>query len=125
MLGERLARRPLASESGDALRLGCGHLGGDLVLGGAGLQLLQLQLELIKQATRALGVRAIQLPLQLGDLQLQMGDLRLIVRGLGAGDSQLRLGDIGARLGGRQGRPQRVDLLRRRRSTPIHDQRES
>jgi len=70
-------------------------------------------------------VWAEQLALQLGDLQLQMSDLRLIVGGLGAGHGQLGLGDDGARLGGRQGQPQRLELLRRRRSTPIHGRMES
>lgn len=73
MLGERLARGPLAREGGHALRLGCRHLGGDLVFAGARLQLLQLQLELIEQAAGALGMRPEQLALELGDLQLQMG----------------------------------------------------
>ena len=52
MLGERLARRPLAREGRDRRRLGRGRLGGELVLGRRRLQLFELQLQLVEQARR-------------------------------------------------------------------------
>src|SRR5213596_1448640 len=45
MLGQGLACRALASERRYCRGLGDGHLGGDLVLGGRTLQLLELQFE--------------------------------------------------------------------------------
>ena len=48
MLGQGLACRALASERRYCRGLGDGHLGGDLVLGGRTLQLLELQLDLIE-----------------------------------------------------------------------------
>jgi hypothetical protein len=50
MLGEGLARGALAAEGRHRGGLGHRHLGGDLVLGGRALQLLELQLCLIQKA---------------------------------------------------------------------------
>ena len=114
-----LAGGPLAGEARHGRRPGRGHLGGDLVLAGAGPQLLQLQLELLDQAPGALRPGSEQLSLELGDLQLQMRDLSLGFGGGGAGGGQLgrgiipllrRLARQGAR--GDQRRLQRVNVLR-------------
>ena len=85
MLGEGLACRALAPEGGDRRSFGRSLLGGDLVLGGRALQLLQLQLHLVEDARGALRARPIQLASELLDLQLQMRDQGLIVGGLGPG----------------------------------------
>src|SRR5882724_165503 len=53
MFGEGLARRTLAGERHDIGGLGHGPLGGDLVLGGRTLELLERQLHLIEQPYRA------------------------------------------------------------------------
>ena len=91
MLGERLAGRALARERRDVRRLGGGLLGGDLVLGGGGFQLFELQLHLIEQPRRALRARPVDLPLELGDLQVLVRDRRRVVGVLGAGERQLGL----------------------------------
>ena len=85
MCRERLLRRLLAFESGDARRLGGGHLGGKIIFAGAGFELFELQLELIEQPSAALGMRTEPLAVQLGDLQLEVGDQRLVGRSLGTG----------------------------------------
>ena len=91
MLGEGLARRTLAGEGHHIGGLGHGPLGGDLVLGGRTLELLERQLHLIEQPHRAFRALAIELARQLRDLQLLMGDHGLIVGGLGLGHRQFRL----------------------------------
>jgi hypothetical protein len=68
MLWERLTRRAFARERRDVRRLGGGALGGNLVLGGVGLQLFQHQLHLVEKADRSLRARSVDLPLELGDL---------------------------------------------------------
>ena len=56
MRGEGLARRAPALEGPHRrLRLCRGALGGEFVLGGGGLELLELQLELVEQPRLALG----------------------------------------------------------------------
>jgi hypothetical protein len=80
MFGEGLARRAPALEGPHrGLRLRRGALGGELVLGG-GLELLQLQLELVEQPRLALGGRAVEGTPELLDLELLRGDQRLGVR---------------------------------------------
>lgn len=71
MLGERLARRPLALEDGNHGDLRCCFLSDQIVLGSVGLEPLELQLHLIEQAAAALGAGTVLLALQLGDLQLE------------------------------------------------------
>ena len=81
MLGEGLARRAAALEGAHRrLRLRRRLLGGELVLGGGGLELLELQLELVEQPRLALGPRAVEGALELLDLELQRGDHRLGAR---------------------------------------------
>ena len=102
MLGERLAGRAFARERRNVRRLGGGALGGDLVLGGGGLQLFELQLHLIEQARRALRARPVDLPLELGDLQVLTRDRRRVVGQLGAGERQLgsQRSDVVRKIGG-------------------------
>jgi hypothetical protein len=76
VLGEGLARRALAGEGRHR------HLGGDLVLGGRALQLLELQLGLIQKPRRTLQARAIELARQLRDPQPLVGDQGLIIGAL-------------------------------------------
>ena len=60
--------------------LRCPPPSGDLRLGGVGLQVLELQLELVEHLAAALGRAAVLLTAQLGDQQLQMRDHRLRAR---------------------------------------------
>ena len=128
MLGKGLARRPLAGEGGDARRLRRCRFGGKLVLAGARLQLLELQLELIEQAPAALGAGAVLHAPELGDLQLQMRDQRLgrALPGLSLGKARLRfLGppDRVLRLPCRRldQRLERFDIVRKRRNGGFHE----
>ena len=89
MLGEGLAGRPLAGEGRYGRPgLGRGVLGGEFVLGGGALELLELQLHLIEQPRGALRARAVEIALQLLDLQLLVRDQRLVVGLLGANDGE-------------------------------------
>lgn len=97
LLGKGLSRGALAIEGSHARGLVRCHLGGEVVLAGGGFQLFELQLELIEQATTALGARAMLLALEFGDLELEMRDQRLGRRGLGLCDRKLRFGLVCAR----------------------------
>lgn len=78
---ERLACRPATGEA--AHRRGCRRLlGRNLVLGGVGLQLLELQLHLVEQPRLALAALAIELTPQLLDGEPRMGDQRVLARPL-------------------------------------------
>ena len=81
VLGERLARWALAGEGrhgrGPGHRLGRVRrdlLGGQIILGRRGFEFLELQFELIEQASAALGALAEAIPVELLDLQLEVGD---------------------------------------------------
>jgi hypothetical protein len=78
MGGEGFAGRPPARERRHLCGLGRSHLGGDLILGGRGLQFRQLQLQLIQKPGGALRARAIAVAVEL----LQMSNQRLIVGAL-------------------------------------------
>jgi hypothetical protein len=136
MLWEGLTRGLLAGEGLDrGGRPGRGLLGGELILGGAGLQLFQLQLQLVEQTAGPLRRRPEPLTLELGDLQLEMGDERLAVGalslsggGLSDGYGRISAGQItiGARciplgLHARQRRLQRFDIVRNRGGQALHD----
>jgi hypothetical protein len=84
MVGERLACGALAGKGSHRRSFGHRHLGGDLVLGGRTLQLLEPQLDLVEKPRRAFRARAIDLAPQLLDLQLLVGDQSLIIGGLGS-----------------------------------------
>ena len=79
MRGQRLSGRPLARVARHRRLHGRGDLGGEIILAGLGLQLLQLQLALVDQTLGALRTGSEQLSLELGDPQLQMGDLSLVL----------------------------------------------
>ena len=130
MLGERLARRPLALERLDRLRLRRRLLGRQFVLGRGRLQLFELQLHLLQQPRLALRAAAVKLAPQLLDLQLEMGDqrfgagqVRLGIGRFGLGDSPQRprpararrapRGSSHARRQDRMGAIQNVDVTRR------------
>jgi hypothetical protein len=104
MLGKGFARRPLARER-RGRRLGGGPLGGEFVLGGRSLKLLELQLQLIQKLGGALRARAEAIPVELLDLQLEMGDQGLVIGPLSPDG-----GDLGARRD--QRRLQRFDVVR-------------
>ena len=75
---QRAAHGATAGETTD---LAAGPLGGSFVLAGRGLQLLQLQFQLVQQLAAALGGGAEALVAQLGDQQLQVHHHRLRPRG--------------------------------------------
>ena len=74
MIGERLARRPLALERLYRLRPDRRCLGRQLVLGRCRLQIFKLKFHLLQQPRLALRAAAIKLTAKLLDLQLEMGD---------------------------------------------------
>lgn len=93
-----------------------GGFGGNLILGGRALELLEGQLHLVEQPRRPFRALAEELALQLLDLQLLVRDQSLVVGGLGPGHRRLRL-DPGRVLEplpplGGQRRLQRVDIIR-------------
>ena len=76
MLGEWLARRPLALEGLDGLCADRRRLGRQFILSRRCFQVVKLQLHLIQQPGFAFRPAAVKLPPQLLDLQLQMGNQR-------------------------------------------------
>jgi hypothetical protein len=89
VLGERLPDGPLALEGSDVVGPGCRFLGDQIVLGGVGLEIFELQLHLVEQAAAAFGAGAILLAPELGDLQLEVGDQGLdgALTGMGVGQA--------------------------------------
>ena len=120
VLGKRAPGRTRAGEARDGGGLGRGGLGGQLVLGGGRLQLLELQLHLVQQAGGALGARAEAVAVELLDLQLEMGDQRAIAGLLRQGSGGLRgdPGDIGAC--GQERCLERVDVIRQGSKLGLH-----
>jgi hypothetical protein len=105
---ERRADRPAA----DAVRPGRvsgrrGRSGGPVVLGGGGLGLLQLQLELVQQLAATLGRRAEPVVPHLGDHQLE-------VRNDGFGARRPLFGSTPCRLLGQQRRAEGYDVVGQR-----------
>lgn len=92
MIGEWLACRLPALECGDTRRLRRSRFGHQVVFGGIGFEVLELQLHLLKQTARAFGAGTKLLALQLGDLQLEVGDHRLggALAGMGVGELRFR-----------------------------------
>jgi hypothetical protein len=111
MFGEGLARGALARER--RYRRGLRHrlLGGDLILGGCALQLLELQLDLIEKPRRPLGTGSIELAGELLDLQLLVCDQSLVVGGLGSGNREFGLHAPGPGRFSDQRCLQRVDVI--------------
>ena len=95
MLRKRLACRTTAFESGNIRDLRRGAFRRNLVLGGGGLEFLELQFHLVDQPGAAFRVLAILLPPQFGDLQLEVPDHRL-----GGGDDCPHLCELGLGRGG-------------------------
>ena len=87
MLGQRLARRPLAFERRN-IGLGCGENAQRLIFAGARLALLEDQFHLIEQMTRAFGPLAIKNAAHLLVLQFQkrVTGFQISVDGLDPGD---------------------------------------
>jgi hypothetical protein len=83
MIGERLARRPLALEGSYGLRPRRSLLGRQLVLRRRRLQLFERKLHLLQQPRFTLRASAVKLPTQLLDLQLVVGDQRSFRTGIG------------------------------------------
>lgn len=98
MIRERLARGAFAGKGRHAGGLGGCLFGGQLVLTGAGLQLLQFQLQLIQQPRLAFRPLTIEFPLEILDQQFQGGDLGLIVGAFRQFPGQPGLGGSGLRL---------------------------
>ena len=96
MVGQRPAHRLLARKrrDRDARRIGPGdgHLGGKLVFGGAGDDVLELHFELVEQVLMTLGRLTPLVLLRLRDAQLEILDDGVGVGNLGLGDSGKRLG---------------------------------
>ena len=113
MFGKRLPGGPLALKQGNARGLRGGHLRGEIIFAGAGLELFQLQLELVEQPPAALGAGAVLFTPELGDLQLQVRDQGIAGRGLGS---------CGGKLGGHGNhqRPERFDTVRQGRNGGFH-----
>jgi hypothetical protein len=124
-LGERLACRALAGEGGDRRGSGHRHLGGEFVLGGRALQLLELQLDLIDEPRRAFRARAIDLARQLLDPQLLVGNQGLIIGGLGSRHCEFRFSVRCPGRFGDQRRLERRDVFSKGFTTRIHAQIES
>ncbi len=77
MRGKRLASRRAAFEGGDIRDLRCHAFRRDLVLGGIGLEFLEMQFHLVDQPGAAFGALAILLAAHFGDLELEVPDHRL------------------------------------------------
>jgi hypothetical protein len=83
MCGKGCPHRLLAGEAGYDGPVLAELGGGQFVFGGARLQLLELQLELVEQLATAFGRLPEALAFQFGDDQLQMRDHGLGTRGAG------------------------------------------
>ena len=133
VLRKWLAGGLLAGEGRDLGGFSCRHLGEEIVFRCAGLDLFELQLELVDEAGRSLGGLAVLFALQLGDLELEMRDECLVVGDLGASDSGVGDSCGGVRhcqipfgFGGENARLQSLNVIGklsthgRDRSTKIH-----
>jgi len=89
VLGEWLAERTVALESGNRGCLRGGFLGSDLVLGGGRLKVLEFQLHRIEEAGRVLRAGTVDMALELGDPKVLACDGRLVLGHPGVG-SQCR-----------------------------------
>lgn len=113
MFGKRLPGRSLAFEGGDGSGLLGRGLGSNIVLGGVGLEIFELQFHLVEQAAGALGAGAVLLAPELGDLQLEVRDHGLGGALPGMGIGELGLGLIGSLGRARQQRLERFDIVRK------------
>lgn len=120
MIGERLPRRPLTLEGDDCGGLGCRFLGDQIVFGGVGLELFELELHLVEEAAAALGAGAILLTLELGDLQLEVSDQGLDGALVGQGVGELGLCVISLAGHRRHQRLERFNVVRKGRGGGFH-----
>jgi hypothetical protein len=102
MRGKRLASRTAALEGGHGGGAGRGPFGGDLVLGGGGFKLFELEFHLLDQPGAAFGAVAVLIAPQPGDLQLEMRDHRLGGRQDRPSRRQFGFGHRGTSLRGRK-----------------------
>jgi hypothetical protein len=120
MIRKRLSARPLALEGfdrGRARRL----FGGEFVFRRTRLRFLELELQLIEKARRALRARSINRAPKLLDFELQMRDQRMVIGGCGPGAGQFSADrrSLGARRD--QRRLQRVDVVRNGGKIGVHE----
>jgi hypothetical protein len=132
VLGEDVSLRALARERCHCRGLGNGAFRGQLIFGGVGFQLLELQRQLIDESCRSLRAGTVELALQLGDPQFLMRDQGQVFRRLGPCHrevccarvtlrshlSNLRAFDCQCRL-------QRINVVRQICNVIVHDRRES
>ena len=126
MLGKAGSRfRTRAGEPGDLGGLGQGDLGGDLVLGCAGVELFERQRHLVDELGVALLAGSVDLPFELGDPQRLVGDQGLVVRRHGLGDGELSLAPQASLHGPGESRPEGGDLVRGCLRRSVHGGSES
>jgi len=94
VLGEGVSFGARARERCHRRGLGHGAFRGQLIFGGAGFELLELQRQLIDEPLRSLRARAVELTLQLGDPQFLMRDHGQVFRRLGPCHRQFRCAGI-------------------------------
>ena len=87
-----------------------GPLGGEVVLARGGLELLELELQLVEQARAALGPLPVERAPQLLDLEPERRDHRLGARGRGPRPGRLVRHRVRASLGGRERGAQGLDV---------------
>ena len=132
VLGEGVSFGALARECYHCRGLGDGFLRSQLIFGGAGFQLFELQRQLLDEPGRSLRARTVQLALQSGDPQLLMRDQGQVFRRLGPCHRQFCCARVTLRshlshlcaFDG-QCRLQRVDVVRESRNVIVHDCMES
>jgi hypothetical protein len=107
--------------SRDRRNFGDGGFGGQFILGGARLQLLELERHLFDQQRRTFRFWAIYLALKFGDPQLLMSDQRQILGRLGACHCEFRSDLLRLAALEQERRLQRVDVVRQGGVIGIHD----
>ena len=120
VVGERVALGAAAGEGAHRRRFGDRLFCRQLVLGGARLQLLELERELVDQLRRALRLLSKNLALELGDPQLLRRDQRHVLRRFRPRDRQLRRDFQAPRTLGDERRFQGGDVVGKRLSSGIH-----
>ena len=132
MLREGIPFRTPAREPRHCRGLGDGAFRGQLIFGGVGFQLFELQRQLIDELRRSLRARTVELALQLGDPQFLMRDHGQVFRRLGPCHSQLCGAGIAFRdhlshlraFNCERGL-QRINIVRQIRNVIAHHRRES
>ena len=125
MLRKGLAGGPLAREGANRRGLRRRHLRFDVVLGGCGFLLGELQLKLIQKPCSTLRPDPKPLPLELCNLELEMSDGCIGGGSVGLGGGQLRLSLISAQLRFDEGCSERLDIARLGCARSIHEPSES